>query len=223
MSKEPTPKTVAVGSSEISVTDIVERIISGILEGGDVNVVGVGDGIFSACSAVNMATEIAKVYVNDLFIGSLQAPALAKTVAISILLGQKQLVCDYPKLAEQEEKSMKDIEEQTVSVSRGATMERLVTVSLLRLAKFDEIRIVAAGGSINDAVSLALRLSEGQISKEQVGIKLVHLYSIKMRNDPSKSIAAISIFLQKGLSGVYSKRQRDLLKKLEGGNQGVPA
>lgn len=223
MSKEPTPKTVAVGSSEISVTDIVERIISGILEGGDVNVVGVGDGIFSACSAVNMATEIAKVYVNDLFIGSLQAPALAKTSAISILLGQKQLVCDYPKLAEQEEKSMKDIEEQTVSVSRGATMERLVTVSLLRLAKFDEIRIVAAGGSINDAVSLALRLFEGQISKEQVGIKLVHLYSIKMRNDPSKSIAAISIFLQKGLSGVYSKRQRDLLKKLEGGNQSVPA
>ncbi len=219
MSKDSTGTIIAVGSSDASLktTDIVEKIISGILESGEVNIVGVGDGIFLACSAVNMATEIAKVYLNDLFIGSLEAPAHAKTSAISMLLGQKQL-SDYPKLAEQEEKSMQEIEEQTISVSRASTMERLLTISLLRLAKFDEIRIVAAGGSINDAVSLALRLSEGQISKDQLGTKLVHLYSIKMRNDPSKSIAATSIFLQKGLSAIYSKRQRDLLKKLEGGH-----
>jgi len=217
MSKEFIGKIVTVESSDASVktTDVVEKIMSGIMDAGEVNVVGIGDGIFLACSAVNMATEIAKVYLNDLFIGSLETPAYAKISAFSMLLGQNQL-SDYLKLAEDEEKSMQDIEEQTISVSRASTIERLLTISLLRLAKFDEIRIVAAGGSINDAVSLALRLSEGQISKDQLGTKLVQLYSIKMRNDPSKSIAAVSIFLHKGLSTIYSKRQRDLLKKLEG-------
>ena len=93
-------------------------------------------------------------------------------------------------------------------------MERLVTISLLRLAKFDEIKIVAAGSSINDAISLALKLTNGQISKDPVGIKLFHLYSILMRNDPTKNIAAVSIYLQKGMSTKYTKRQSDLFKKL---------
>jgi DNA-binding protein len=218
MSRESN-KLIAVQPSDVSLktTDVVEKIIASILESGEVDVVGINDAIFLACSAVNMATEIANVFINDLCIGSLEAPALGKASAILVHLGQKQ-ICDYAQIAGQEEKAMQDVEEQTVSVSRAATMERLLTISLLRLAKFDEIRIVAAGGSINDAVSLALRLSTGQISKETVGIKLVHVYSISMRNDPTKSIAAVSIYLQKGLSAVYSKRQSDLFKKAEGAN-----
>ncbi len=98
-------------------------------------------------------------------------------------------------------------------------MERLLTISLLRLAKFDEVRIVAAGGSINDAIPLSLKLTNGQISKDPIGIKLVHLYSILMRNDPTKSIAALSIYLQKGKSTLYAKRQSDLFKKIESGQQ----
>ena len=107
--------------------------------------------------------------------------------------------------------------EQTVSVSRAATFERLLTISLLRLAKFDKVKIVAAGGSINDAIVLALKLTSGQISKEPVGIKLFHLYSIIMRNDPTKSIAAVSIYLAKGVTTRYTKRQSAVLKKLESG------
>ncbi len=84
-------------------------------------------------------------------------------------------------------------------------------------AKFDEIRIVAAGSSINDSVVLTLKLTNGQISKDAIGIKLVHLYSILMRNDPTKSIAAVSIYLQKGISTRNLKRQNALLKKLETG------
>ena len=38
-----------------------------------------------------------------------------------------------------------------------------------------------------------------------------------MRNDPTKSIAAVSIYLQKGISTEYTKRQSDLLKKIESG------
>jgi DNA-binding protein len=219
MTSEPKGKIIAVGPADASAktTDVVESIISAILESGEVDVVGINEGIFLACSAVNMASEIAKVYVEDMCIAILEAPALAKSFSISMHLGQKQ-TWDYAKIAEQEEKGFQDIEEQTVSVSRSATFERLLTISLLRLARFDKIRIVAAGGSISDAVSLALKLTTGQISKDQMGIKLVHLYSIVMRNDPTKSIAAISIFLQKGIPTQYSKRQRDLIKKLESGN-----
>ena len=76
---------------------------------------------------------------------------------------------------------------------------------------------MAAGGSINDAIALAMKLSGGQISKDPVGIKLFHLHSIIMRNDPTKSIAAVSIYLQKGVTTRYTKRQSELLKKLETG------
>ena len=218
MSQEPNGKVIVIQPSEVSlkITDIVEKIISGILETGEITVVGINDSMFLTCSAINMATEIAKVYVNDLSIANLEIPVLGKTSAISAYLAQKQ-IWDYSKSAEQEEKEMKDVAEQTISVSRGTTMERLLTISLLRLAKFDEVRIVAAGGSINDAVSLALKLINGQISKDTIGIKLIHLYSILMRNDPTKSIAAMSLYLQKGISTRYIKRQSDLLKKLETG------
>jgi len=216
MSQEPTGKIILLQPADASakITDIVEGIISGIMETGEVSIVGLNDSMFLVCSAINMATEIAKVYVDDIDIASLEVPVLGKVSAVSAHLSQKQ-AGDYSALAEKEEKSMTDPAEQTISVSRAATMERLLTISLLRLAKFDEVKIVAAGGSINDAISLALKLTNGQISKDTIGIKLFHLYSIVMRNDPTKSIAAISIYLYKGLSTRYTKRQIALLKKLE--------
>jgi DNA-binding protein len=218
MSQESKDKIIVIMPSDASAktTDVVEELISGILEEGEVDIVGINDGIFLVCSAINMATEIAKVYVDDICISNLELPVLGKTCAISVHLTQKQ-AGDYAALAKQEEEEMEDIEEQTISVSRAATLERLLTISLLRLAKLNEIRIVAAGNSINDAISLALRLTKGQISKDIVGAKLVHLYSISMRNDPTKSIAAISIYLQKGITIECTKRQMNLFKKIESG------
>jgi len=216
MSQESKDKIIVIRPSDASskTTDVVEELISAIIEAGEVDIVGINDGIFLACSAINMATEIAKVYVDDICISNIEFPVLGKTSTISVHLTQKQ-AGDYAALAEQEEQEMENVEEQTISVSRAATMERLLTISLLRLAKLNEIRIVAAGGSINDAISLALRLTNGQISKDIVGTKLIHLYSISMRNDPTKSIAAISIYLQKGITREYTKRQMGLLKKIK--------
>jgi DNA-binding protein len=219
MSQESNPKVIVIQPSDaLLVTDIVEKIISGIMETGEINVVGINDSIFPLCSAINTATEIAKVYVNDIGIANLEGPILSKTSAMSAYLSQKQ-IWDYAKCAEQEDKEMSDIAEQTISVSRAATMDRLLTISLLRLAKYDEVKIVAAGGSINDAISLALELTAGKISKEPIGIKLFHLYSILMRNDPTKSIAAVSIYLHKDMTTRYTKMQSDLFKKLASGSK----
>jgi DNA-binding protein len=218
MSQESIGKVILLQPADASAktTDVVEGIISGIMETGEVNVVGLNEAMFLACSAINMSTEIAKVYVDDIDIASLLMPNLGKVAVISAHLSQKQ-AGDYAALAEKEDKALTDPSEQTISVSRASTMERLLTICLLRLAKFDEVKVVAAGGSINDAITLALKLIGGQISKDPLGIKLFHLHSIIMRNDPTKSIAAVSIYLQKGVTTRYTKRQSELLKKLESG------
>ena len=216
MSQKSTAKLILLQPADASAktTDVVEGIIADIMEVGEVNVVGLNDSLFLACSAINMATEIAKVYVDDIDIASLEIPTLVKSQPFPHIC----LRADYSALAQQEDKSMSEVAEQTISVSRAATMERLLTISLLRLAKFDEVKIVAAGGSINDAISLVLKLVDGQISKDAVGIKLFHLYSIVMRNDPAKSIAAVSIYIEKGVTTRCTKRQSELLKKIESGN-----
>lgn len=215
MSKESSSKVVVIQPSDIALTstDIVEKIISEIMQTGEITVVGINDSMSMVCSALNTATEIAKAYIDDIDIASFEMPVLGKVCAISAHLAQKQTE-DYSQLAEKEEKAMPDQIEQTINVSRASTMERLITISLLRLAKFDEVKLAAAGGSINDAISLALKLTNGEISKEPVGIKLFHLYSILMRNDTSKSIAAISIYLQKGMATRYTKRQSEVFKKI---------
>jgi hypothetical protein len=182
MSQQPTGKVIVLQPSDASakITDVVEAIISDIMETGEASVVGLNDSMFLACSALNMSTEIAKVYVDDIDIASIEVPTLGKVSAVSAHLSQKQ-AGDYSALAEKEDKTLTDLTEQTISVSRAATMERLITISLLRLAKFDELKIVAAGGSINDAIALALKLANGQISKDPVGIKLFHLGACRSR------------------------------------------
>jgi hypothetical protein len=218
MSQESKGKVIVLQPSDASakITDVVEGIISGLMEAGEVSVVGYDDSMFLACSALNMSTEIAKAYVDDIDVASLEVPSLGRVSALCAHLSQKQ-AGDYSAVAQKEDLDLTDHADQTISVSRAATLERLLTVSLLRLAKFDKVKVVAAGSSINEAISLALKLANGQISKDPVGIKLFHLYSILMRNDPTKSIAAVSIYLQKGITARYTKRQSDLLKKLTSG------
>ena len=216
MSQPESPSKIILlqpADSSAKITDIVEAIIADIMENSEINVVGLNDSLFLACSSINMATEIAKVYVDDIDISELEIPGIGKVSAVSAHLTQKQ-AGEYSALAEQEDKNMTDIADQTISVSRASTFERLLTITLLRLAKYDKVKIVAAGGSINDAIELALKLTGGQISKDPVGIKLFHLYSIIMRNDPTKSIAAVSIYLQKGVTTRYTKRQSVVLKEV---------
>ena len=63
MSKESSSKVVVIQPSDISLTstDIVGKIISEIMQTGEITVVGINDSMFMVCSALNTATEIAKV------------------------------------------------------------------------------------------------------------------------------------------------------------------
>jgi DNA-binding protein len=218
MDKEQASKVIVIKPSDISlkVSDFAERIISGIMESGELDVIGISDAMFLACSAVNMATEIANVFVDEICIDTIEVPLLGKIGAVYAHLSQSR-TCDSAKLALEEERTMPDLPEQTISIGRDLKMEKLLTICLLKLTRFDRLKLMAAGGAINDAIILALKLTTGRISKEPLEVKLIQMYSINTRADESKKISAMSIYLKKGVNTQYSKRYADLLKKLKGG------
>ncbi|MGE5574806.1 MAG: hypothetical protein ACM3UL_01605 [Ignavibacteria bacterium] len=212
MNVESKGKIIVIGPANVSlkVSDVTEEIISGIMNDGTVDIVGAGEALSLTCSAINLSCEIAKIFVDQIGFGTLDDPLLGETSAVFANLAQKESV-DYARLVAEEEKTMDNIGDRTISVGHEVSMEKLVTRSLMALARFDEIKLIAAGGSINEAVSLALKLSKGQISRDPLGVKLIYLYSINMRNDPAKRISALSIYIQKGIPN----QSTDFVKRLK--------
>jgi DNA-binding protein len=211
---DKSPRVIAIGPSDTSLktSDVAEKIISGIMESGELDIIGVSDAMFLACSAINMTTEIANIFINETFIEPLEDSALGKVSAISAHLSQTENL-DFKKLVEKEDKMM--VEDQAVSVSRGISTDKLLTICLLKLSRYDKVKLMAAGGAINDAVSLALKVTTGKISKDTVGVNLVDIYSIVSREDKNRKITAISIYLKKGVTTENSKRHSDFLEKLK--------
>jgi hypothetical protein len=201
----------------LKINEVAEKIICGIMDGGELNVVGIGSGIYLACASINFAKDIANINLNEISLDYLEVPGQGKTEAVSAMLSNKTEGLNLPKLVSEEEIDMNlttGRDGQVVSVGRGTSPDTLLTLLLIKFATFRKLKIVAAGGSINDAASLALKLCKGAISKEAIGIDLIDLYPIEMRNDPTKKITAISIYLKKGTPTQYSEKHLELLKKL---------
>ncbi len=211
MSGASSGKVIVVWPSDVSlkISDITEKIIAGIMDAGEVDVIGVGEAMLLVCSALNLSCEIAKINISQISLENVEDQTLGKTGAIYVHLTQKDST-DYEKLVAEEEKTMDNLTDRTISVGREIPTEKLLTRSLMALARFDEIKLIAAGSSINEAILLALKLSTGQITRDPVGVDLVYVYSINMRNDPAKRISAISIYLKKGVPNLQS----DFLKKI---------
>ena len=141
---------------------------------------------------------------------------MGKINFVSSHLSQNKIT-DFEKTVKTEESQMKNPYEQTISIARGSSPEKLLTLSLLKLSRFDRLKIMAAGEAINDAILLALKLTTGKISKDPIGVEVIHLYSINTRSDATKKIVAISIYVQKNSETQYSKRHSELLKKIKAG------
>ena len=218
MSKEAAGNLIVIRPSDISLKprEIAEKIISKIMNTGELDVIGVNDAMFLSCAAVEMAIEIANIFINEICVDTFEVPLIGKIDLVSIHLCQNKTI-DFAKLAETEEKQMPQLYGQTISVGRENRLEQLLTLSLMKLSHFDKLKIMGAGGAINESVTLALKLTSGKISKEKIGVKLIHLYSIDTRADATRKVVAMSIYLRKGLNTEYSKKHTDLLEKLKGG------
>jgi DNA-binding protein len=204
--------------TSLRISEVAERIISGIMEAEELDIVGVSNGIYLTCASINMAKDIANVNVNEICLDYVDVPVVGKIETISCGLSKKQII-DYKKLVAEEEADMHlttDREGQIISVGGGISLDKLLTLCLLKFSKTGKLKIIAAGRVINDAVSLSLKLTKGQISKEAIGIDLVDLYSIETKADPTKRTTAISIYLKKGCITQYSKRHTDLIRKIKG-------
>jgi DNA-binding protein len=202
----------------LRISDVAEKIIYGIMEAEELSVLGISDGIYLTCAAINMAKDIANVNVNEIYLDYIDIPVLGKIESISCRLGKKQEV-NYQKLVAEEEKDMRltiDREGQIISVGGGTSSDKLLTLSLLKFSKAEKLKIMAAGRAIIDAASLSLKLTKSQISKDAIGIDLIDLYSIETRADPTKRTTAISFYLKKGRMTQYSKMHTDLIKKIRG-------
>jgi DNA-binding protein len=200
----------------LKINDVAEKIICGIMESGELNVVGVGEGIYLTCASINFAKEIANVHINEIFLDYIEPPGQGKFESISCLLSTKE-GADMAKLVVEEEKDMNlttGRDGQIVNVGRNITLDSLLTLLLIKFSMFKKIKVCAAGSSINDAVSLCLKLCKAGISKETIGIDLIDLYTIEMRADPTKKITAISIYLKKGSPTQYSEKHLELLRKI---------
>lgn len=202
----------------LRVTELSEKVIAGLMGTQDFNVIGLGDAIFIACSAVNITTEIAKAYVNELSVGSFEIPILGSMNAIFIGLSREPKL-DISKKVKDEEKDMiltTARDGQIIAVRRGAPIEKLVTLCLIKFSKVKRLKIIAAAGAINDAVNLAINLTEGHVSREKIGISFINIYPIETREDATKKMTAISIYLEKGHKTVRSRRYKKMVDTLKG-------
>lgn len=201
----------------LKLSDISERVIHGMMEAEELDVIGLGTATFLACSAVNIATEIASVYMNELYADYVEVPILGKFESIFMRIGREPKI-DIKSRIEEEEKEMNlttEREGQLIAVRKGGRIEKLVTLCLLKFSKVEKVKVIAAASAINDAISLALRLTKGTISKVPIGISFMSLTSLESRDDPTKKVTGISIFLRKGQKTEYSERHLKLVKKLE--------
>lgn len=211
------PLIIRPSDLTLKVTDLSEKVIANLMKAKDFDVIGLGDAIFLACSAVNITTDIANAYINGLSIDNFEIPVLGSINAIFIGIGREPEI-DTTKRIEEEEKGMTlttGREGQVIAVRRGAPIERLVTLCLIKLSKVAKLKIIAAASAINDAVELAINMTKGPVSKEPIGVSFMDLYPIAQREDPQKKMTAISIYLQKGQKTICDDRHRKLVKTLE--------
>jgi len=210
------PLVIRPQDLSMKVNELSEKIIYGIMSQPEMEIVGLSSAIFLACSAVNMASDIANVHVNEISFDYVDIPVVGKFEAFLVRVGRESAIDRKDRTAE-EEKGMNlstDREGQLITVRRGEKPERLVTICLIKFQRVNKLKLIAAATAMNDAVSLALLMTEGQVAKYPIAINFVDLTSLPAREDPSKKMTGISIYLEKDHKTVHSSWHVNLLKKL---------
>lgn len=89
----------------LKITDISERVVLNLMKAKDFDVIGIGDAIFLACSAVNIATEIANAHINEMYADILEIPILGTMAAVFIRIGRESQIDIASRIKQEEEGS----------------------------------------------------------------------------------------------------------------------
>ncbi len=198
-----------------------ERIIQELMQTEEMDVVGLSSACFLACSAVNISSRIANIHVTRSLIDYISVPVMGKLESVFFTISRKP----GPDYVAEMQKLDKDLnlpvgpDSDVVAVGSRDAPERMTTLALWKLARVKRVKIVAAGAAINNAITTALQLTQGGISKEPVGVLLVGLSSIPSRDSGGvpRQVTAINIYLEKGFATKYDQRHSRILKDLQTG------
>lgn len=212
---------IIIKPEDLSTKDVTffsQQIIRSMIKYEELDVIGISSAIFLACSAVNVSTNIANIYVNSLSLDYIDIPVIGKFEGSFFVLSREPKI-DWTAERQKLDKEMKltiEPDGQLVVVSRRVSPEKMITICLWKLSKFDLVKIIAAGTAINNAVAVALQVARGGISKEPVALRLVTLTTVPSKETtPPKPVTGIEIYLQKGMETTYDKRHLKILEKVK--------
>jgi len=195
-----------------------DKIINEMRSAKELEVIGISNAMSLACSAVQMSSEIAAVYVKEMCLDYIPLPILQKVGGVFFTLSQQPGV-DLDARKTSIEEGMKlsfDRDGQLVVVSKSLSPEKMVPLSLWKLSRAERLKLMASGRLINRAATLALEITKGSISKDPVAIELMVLSSIRFETpEGEKSATTLEIFLRKGITPTCTQRHRKVLSELK--------
>lgn len=200
-------------------SDFLEKIISGLDSTNEVDLIGLGDAVFLACSSVKQAIDLANIGISEIAVDYWDHPFLGRYEGIFFVLS-KQKGTDQEAAVQEKDAGM-DLSiapvGQVIMVPKLESPNRIVIMALHKLRMHDRIKIIGAGGAINTAVSVALKLVKGNVAKDPIGIEAIVLSTVMGKGTDSKPTTGINIYLAKGTSTIYTEHHQQLLAMLSSG------
>ena len=196
-----------------------DKIINGFRKDDEIFVVGMGNAISLACTAVQRATKLAKGKISEISLDYIGSPKLG--IAGLFVVLDKESKRDLVSEGKELEKGMKlsfERDGQLLVVSNTLSPERAIPLALSRLAETDCLKISASGTAINRQVPIALELTKGNIANDDLGIILTILFTVQFEVS-GKTIpeTVMEIFIKKGCKTKFSKKHEQMLKMLTSG------
>lgn len=195
-----------------------DQIINSLRKADELFVIGMGNAISLTCTAVLRATSIANVKISEVGVNYVGIPKLGITGVFFILDKQSKINWDEKK--KRLEKGMNLSFErggQLLIVSNNLPIDRAIPLALSRLADSSCIKISAAGTAINRAVSIALELTQSDISPCELGTELVIVFTVQYtKGETTVPETVMDIFVSKGKKP-SSKKHEQMLKMLTSG------
>lgn len=196
-----------------------DQIINGLRKAEELFVVGMGNAVSLASTAVQRATSLTRGAISEISLDYIGSPKLG--IAGVFIVLSKNSKRDLVSEARDLEKGMKltfERDGQLLVVSNTLFPERAIPLALSRLAESDCLKISASGTAINRQVLIALELTKGNIAKGELGIILTTISTVQFKID-DKTIpeTVMEIFIKKDRKTLFSKKHDQMMKMLTSG------